>query len=249
MSVSTIQPGAYITQHCANGGHENAKVLSPGGTLMPACRGEYTYRFVSVTCWCWCHEMFRTMRQQQADASSDASDTMPDIDTPATAALGPIVPVTTGATTATTEAKSTFYESVLANDAVSVQVKRFVNKHVFDADDKNVWNTEKSEDAKRRTRGSLDINVEAVCRLWLDGKLPYQELTPVSIGMVIDISNPPSSGAIYAVLQRWKENALAELAEKPFRFIAFSPSVGECGIDAIKGAHAREKRAKLQGFF
>lgn len=252
MSTATIQPGKYVTPHCGLGAHENAKVLSEAGTLRPSCRGEYVYRFVTVTCNCWCHEMFRTMRAQQAAASSGGDDGMPDADTPATVALGPLEPVVTGgssaAGTAPIEAKQDFWVSVSSDDDLAPQVARYIKKHMLDTE---VTDEPKSKDdeGKRRARGSLDINVEAVCRLWLAGKLPYEHLTPADIGMMIDVSNPPSAGAVYAVLQRWKEHGFVELGNKPFRFVRFTSTVAEQGISFAKDAMSREKNARAKGFF
>lgn len=256
MSTATLKTtGTYVTPHCQNGGHENAKVLSPGGALMPSCRGEYNYRYLNVTCFCWCHEMFRTMRDQQAAAVSEEEDGTPGTDTPATVALAPLQPVITGgppsADTAPTEEKLDFYGEATGDSSLSPQVRRFINKHVFglDMSDAPDLTDKRYDEGKRRARGSLDINVEAVCRLWLDRKLPYEMLTPSDIAMIIDVSNPPSPGAIHAVLTRWAEGGLCMVGSKPVRFIGFSPTVDERGISFMKGALQREKKARSNGFF
>jgi hypothetical protein len=119
----------------------------------------------------------------------------------------------------------------------------------------NVLKTEPTEDQRiaandRRKRGELESNVEVVCRLWLDKHLAaVNELTTNWIALLIDASEPPSQGAIHAVLTRWSEHGYAKVEHKPFRFIEFMPSVAENGIAAAKQAHEREKNARAKGFW
>jgi hypothetical protein len=48
----------YVTQHCANGGHEGAKTLTAKGTMIRPCNWRYVFDFgVTVECSCKCHEI------------------------------------------------------------------------------------------------------------------------------------------------------------------------------------------------
>lgn len=48
----------YITQHCANGGHEGTKNFTAKGSLIRPCNWRYVFDFgVVATCTCHCHEI------------------------------------------------------------------------------------------------------------------------------------------------------------------------------------------------
>lgn len=239
----------YVTPHCCNGGHENSKVLSLKGTLMPSCRGIYAYRFVEVKCTCWCHEMFASLVAEERDALTPATESMNmDVTAPSVdpVALGHVTDAGIGAVGAVIPERSqSFWASVVHDANVETQLWQLVNGLFFDDEVKR----EESANSGRRKRGSLDINVEIVCKLWLEEKLPFPELTPVCIGMMINAEDPPSSGAIYAVLTRWRDENLCAVSEKPFRFVSFTPAVGEYGIAYVKNKTSKEKIARSKGFF
>jgi hypothetical protein len=78
----------------------------------------------------------------------------------------------------------------------------------------------------RAARGQLEEQVRhVVCtQVKAAGKemIAILGLTPATIGIMIDREDPPSSGAIHAVLKRWEGQAMVDLGESPFRFIGFT---------------------------
>ncbi len=251
MTVIQAQPSTYITGHCGQGNHEGTKNLSKGGALFPHCAGDYTYRNIAVRCTCWCHEMFREARaaRQETDTETFAlSDPIPSMtlgnarasDT-SSAITQPDTPLGLVANLPT---DVTFWEKVLDHADIAPMVYGLVSFNVFG---KKVQ-IDLSSQLSRRSRGSLDVNVEAVCRLKLEGFIP-QELTPNNIGMLIDPLDPPSPGAIHAVLHRWQEAGYCVLTRKPLTLESFTSKVDKGGIAAAKKVTQREKEARAKGFF
>jgi hypothetical protein len=78
----------------------------------------------------------------------------------------------------------------------------------------------------RAARGQLEEQVRyAVCtqvKAAGDEVIAMLGLTPRLIGDIIDKADPPSSGAIYAVLKRWDGANLIDMAESPVRFVRFT---------------------------
>lgn len=242
---------AYVTPHCQAGGHENSKVLSVGGALMPACRGTYTYRFVEIKCGCWCHEMFASLMVDSEAALGTVGDSTTTVDSPASVDPVALEHVTTGShrggPASVSERRNDFWKSAILDADVEPQLWMFVNKNLFNDEFNRVEHP--ANEGSRRKRGSLDTNVEIVCKLWLEQKIMFEHLTPQLIGMMIDAGDSPSPGAIYAVLTRWKDSGLCEVETKPFRFTGFTPAVGENGIAYAKNSVERERKARTQGFF
>lgn len=248
-------PSTYITGHCGNGCHEGKRTLSGKGELMPACRGEYSYRYVKVTCTCWCHEMFKMLRESN----------------PSVALPGPVVTVTDDQTSVTVDASGVkndvtavevvddtqqgdYYDGVTKDEDLSTQLLRFIIKNIFGKDPnseemKKRLADSQSKEGERRKRGSLDVNVEVVCRLWVDGKLPYKELKPQDIAIMVDALNAPSQGAVHAVLTRWEKLGLVKLDSKPVRFVSFEPRVYKLGIKSEMARQHRVANNRAKGFF
>lgn len=102
---------------------------------------------------------------------------------------------------------------------------------------------------ERRRRGELEDNVEVVCRLWMLRHLPWANLTTDAIALMVDANDPPSQGAIYAVLTRWSDANLAIIQRSPLRFILFSDDAWFEGITAIRHSQRREADRRSKGFF
>lgn len=247
-AVPQVKVSTYVTGHCGIGNHEGTKNLSSRGTLFPSCTGEYVYSLgILITCMCWCHEMFKMAKALQSPASTDV---VTDTSEPQTAAS-----VEMNATSAPTHTDSSahddtnvnaFYVKVLEHQDLTLQVYRFVSHHVFGVKgDKSL--TDKTVNG-RRPRGSLDINVEAICRLKFDGFIP-NELTPQNVGLLIDPLNPPSAGAIHAVFTRWRMAGYCTLSAKPVTLTGFTVRVGATGITGAKRITERERVARAKGFF
>lgn len=240
----------YVTPFCQAGSHENSRLLSKGGALLKSCSGTYNFRFVTITCNCWCHEMFASICDEGGLLSSDPTNNTPD------AAAPPVAPASADADTVTpddapplvmipAQRRGDFWSEVMTNDDLEPQVKRLVGKLILNTE----VEVEPKTDSVRRARGSLEINAEVICRLWLAGKLPYKALTPQDIALLISAESPPSEGAIHAVLTRWNEQGFAEIERNPVRFVRFTQLVDERGIAETKRRLRREMDNRSKGFF
>lgn len=243
-----VKVSSYVTGHCGNDNHEGSKNLSQKGSLFPACAGTYTYSFgILVTCTCWCHELFKQAKAMQAAAltdvvtGTDKPETAPTVEMNGTSApTPPVVSVYSGPDV------NDFYTKVLEHQDLTLQVYRFVSWHVFKVKGDKSLNDKTT--TGRRARGSLDINVEAICRLKFDGFIP-NELTPANVAMLIDPIDPPSHGAIHAVFYRWKNAGYCIMSDKPVTMIGFTDRVGKGGITGAKRISERERAARAKGFF
>lgn len=70
----------------------------------------------------------------------------------------------------------------------------------------------------RAARGELEDKV----RLAIIKVYGFEGLTPDTIAVLVNKDDPPSVGAIHAILTRWEEKGLAIIARKPMRFVEFS---------------------------
>ena len=106
-----------------------------------------------------------------------------------------------------------------------------------------------SDEAKaRRGRGGLEAEVKRVCDSFVNGTLTVPEnelLTPHRIAKAIKEggSEKASTGAVAAVLARWKEYGYAVLNEKPLAFTDYTDAARDEGLTALKAASAERKRA------
>lgn len=247
-TIQQVKVSSYVTGHCGIGNHEGTKNLSGRGTLFPSCAGEYAYSLgVFITCMCWCHEMFKMAKALQAPALTDVvtgtaepqTAVSVEMETPSAPTVD-VVPVYSGPNV------NDFYTKVLEHQDLTLYVYRFVSWHVFGVKgDKSINDRTVTG---RRPRGSLDINVEAICRMKFDGFIP-NELTPQTVGLLIDPIDPPSAGAIHAVFTRWKNAGYCTLTERPVTLSSFTDKVGVAGITGAKRITERERIARAKGFF
>lgn len=108
-----------------------------------------------------------------------------------------------------------------------------------------------SAEAKaRRGRGELEADVKTICDQYVTGGLVLPEgdhLTAHKIANNIKalhtLAEPPSSGAVTAVLERWKEIGYADLNDKPKAFKDYTDAGRTEGLTALKAKAAEEKRA------
>ncbi len=249
--MTTLAPpvSTYLSGHCSNGNHEGSRNTSALGATFPACAGLYVFRFhKSIQCSCWCHEMFSQARAQAPAALSDPIPTMQLGNgagsgqmTDVTQANGDVPPTVTAPT------DTDFWRKVLEHQDLTLQVFRFVSWHVFGVKGERSLAQPLPADS-RRPRGSLDVNVEAICRLSLERRIPH-ELTPSNIGLLIDPRNPPSTGAIHAVLSRWEAAGFCTISKKPVTMTGFTAKVSKSGITQAKRISERERQARAKGFF
>lgn len=109
---------------------------------------------------------------------------------------------------------------------------------------------EPAEAKARRGRGALEADVKTVCDQYVTGGLVLADgdhLTAHKIANNIktmhSLSEPPSSGAVTAVLERWKEIGYANLNDKPKAFTDYTDAGRTEGLTALKAKAAEEKRA------
>lgn len=70
----------------------------------------------------------------------------------------------------------------------------------------------------RAARGELEDKVRrAIIRVY-----GFESLTPETIAVLVNKEDPPSVGAVHAVLTRWEDKSFAILDRKPMRFVEFT---------------------------
>lgn len=93
-----------------------------------------------------------------------------------------------------------------------------------------------------RARGQLEDEVYRVCKDTLLGGVT-ELVTPKFIAQKIDPENPPSVGAIGAVLDRWEKYGFAVIHKKPTRFAMFTREGMANGLEKMRADYkARSKR-------
>lgn len=230
----------YVTQFCANGGHENIVALSFRGTRMKSCSGKYFIPpRLDVVCTCHCHvnstrpaiPMAPSINSGGASVTVDPRPVEMAVTEPEDVGFNP---------------NESPYDRLLNNKVMDLgpRVRNLVLKHLGREVTKEMLN----EPYVLRRRGELDSNVEAICRLWLDKAIPGDELTTDWISLLVDVDNPPSKGAIHAVLMRWDESNFAIVEKNPVRFICFTPTVQEIGIEAARKLAHRKSKNREKGF-
>lgn len=229
----------YISQHCANGGHQGAVSLSYKGSLMPSCKGRYVWAYSKAVCTCTCHVKFFTSDDVGSIALASVDSHTPPIGSPAyeaarTAETGDPVGV---------DPSESPYDRLLHPDVgLSPQLVNLIRVNIKGLEPLPVGE-------HNRRRGELEANVEAICRLWLDKKMPWDLLTTDVVGLMVDANNPVSAGAVYAVFSRWEGANYAIIEKSPVRFVCFTPAVQEYGIAAVRKIDQRKERNRSKGFF
>jgi hypothetical protein len=97
----------------------------------------------------------------------------------------------------------------------------------------------------RAARGELELWVKQVCDVFVVDGWP-NPCTPAAISEQIGKDqgiNPPSTGAVDAVLKRWVTLGFAVTGSKPTRFLSYTPEGIEMGLDRMK---EKAKRLKKQ---
>jgi hypothetical protein len=97
----------------------------------------------------------------------------------------------------------------------------------------------------RRARGQLEYDVLAVCDEYSRDVYDWEYCTPKlvaeRIGRIND-TEPPSTGAINAVWDRWEKLDFAVQAKKPSRFVEFKIDGSAQTLDMIKSRSKRQKK-------
>lgn len=98
----------------------------------------------------------------------------------------------------------------------------------------------------RRARGQLEYDVLKVCQDFAAGVFDWAECTPKLVSIEIgklEAVEPPSTGAINAVWDRWEDLDFATQDKKPSRFVKFNvENPSSWTLDRIKAQRKREKK-------
>jgi hypothetical protein len=204
------EPSNYQSGFCGIGSHENSKAVSPSGKPLKTCPVGGRIDMITVgdrnlgeaVCECDCHTMSRKM-EEMSGVKFPARNSIKDSSPLSTLGLlrghgagtdGHKGPGTVddGRPTVTVASGARFAETPTG----------------------------------RAARGQLEEQVRyAVCtQVKAAGHemIAILGLTPKLIGDIINREDPPSSGAIYAVLKRWDSANLIDMAESPVRFVRFT---------------------------
>lgn len=98
----------------------------------------------------------------------------------------------------------------------------------------------------QRQRGQLEDEVKRVTDIWvaMASLGSIDPCTPAWVSEMIDAENPPSTGAITAVFDRWTEMGFATSERKPTRFTGYTPEGVQKGLHVMKVDYKFKKRNK-----
>ena len=109
---------------------------------------------------------------------------------------------------------------------------------------------EEPEKKERRPRGWLETDVKSVTDKFVSGEIVMKEgefLTPHRIANLVrdldSLDAAPSTGAVAAVLNRWKELGFITTNDKPYAFLDYTEAAKTEGLSALKQARAAERKA------
>jgi hypothetical protein len=101
----------------------------------------------------------------------------------------------------------------------------------------------------RKARGELEYEVLAVCADFAADVFDWETCTPKLVAAEIgkrEAKEPPSTGAINAVWQRWEQLGFASHNKKPLRFLFFNqPEHSASDLQSLKVKTRRAKRRSL----
>ena len=105
----------------------------------------------------------------------------------------------------------------------------------------------------RRPRGWLEVDVKKVTDQFVTGEIKVENgqfLTPHRISRLVQsldsLPEPPSTGAVSAVLNRWVKLGFAQTNDKPYAFVDYTQAGREHGLTALKAqrsAALKQERA------
>lgn len=108
------------------------------------------------------------------------------------------------------------------------------------------------DDAERtpsgyRRKGQLEDSVQEVCTGYLKGEYESDgngDMTTKHIAALIDAENPPSPGAVQAVLERWEKLGYAEMRRKPVGFQMLTVEGMEKGLRRMQQEAAAKRKVE-----
>jgi len=205
----------YSCGFCAVGNHFGSKNLSVRGSLLRACKYEYTIhtrvRTTVVHCNCDCTKTEREFREMMRASGIEVGKT------------------------STVEPPSILPAPVLRDDPVPVEVASapptrspFGSRPAF-----------KVLPGGRLQRGNLEEMVWQSCAAALTGKVDPGAEGITLKWLTFDIAlrttgvYVPSAGAVHSVLDRWSKDMRATLSNKPYRLISMRDDLLELGPTAL----------------
>lgn len=93
-----------------------------------------------------------------------------------------------------------------------------------------------------RLRGWLEYEVKSITDRKMSGEID-ETLTPKLLAILIDPEDPPSVGAVGAVLDRWVEIGFAQVNKHPVRFVSYTVKGMTLGLDRMKADAKQTKRS------
>lgn len=97
----------------------------------------------------------------------------------------------------------------------------------------------------KRPKGELEYDVLTICNEFVNGVYDWPMCTPKLVSEAIGKMHavePPSTGAVNAVWDRWEKLGFAEQAKKPNHFLKFSSDSSVVALDAAKKRAKRDKK-------
>lgn len=97
----------------------------------------------------------------------------------------------------------------------------------------------------RRAKGSLEEEVRYVCEQFSNEVFDWDICSPKRVAEEIgklNATEPPSTGAIQAVWNRWEALGFAKQDKKPARFVGFTDGSSQADLDAMKRADRMAKK-------
>lgn len=98
-------------------------------------------------------------------------------------------------------------------------------------------------DRTNRLRGWLENEVKDITDRYMSGEISDM-LTPKLLAVWVDPENPPSVGAVGAVLDRWAEIGFAQINKNPVRFVSYTVKGMTLGLERMKADAKHTRRSK-----
>ncbi|AMS03455.1 hypothetical protein SEA_BENCZKOWSKI14_62 [Gordonia phage Benczkowski14] len=199
----------YITGFCGTGAHEGLAPVSPSGKPMKVCTAH-------EICSCKCHITINKMYEMAGAKRKEHGN--PNYEPPEPTWMGQIA--LARADSLIDPARPTQRPEQPASVAPTLSESA---------------RTFEPTSTGTRARGQLEVEVQKVCIAYQAGKYDLDgPLTPAQVGLLIDPENPPSSGAIGAVFDRWSRIGYAQIHRRPIFFSGLTLDGMQLGLEAMK---------------
>lgn len=112
------------------------------------------------------------------------------------------------------------------------------------------WGRPASTPTGRKAKGQLEYEVLAICADFAAKVFDWEYCTPMAVSEEIGKRNaaePPSTGAVSAVWDRWERMDFSEQAKKPSRFVRFKTEGSVNALERRKLEIKREKKRNAAG--